>query len=82
MVGYFISLLITKILAGLPIIVLRVGALSRMMFLRAIYTKDKLTQREMDGIFRRENLLYGWEYPGQLLVIVVCFTYVCKFLYE
>lgn len=78
-VGYFISLLITKILAGLPIIVLRVGALSRMLFLRGLFSKDKVTQREMDFVFRRENLLYGWEYPSQLLVIVICFTYACKF---
>lgn len=77
-VGYFISLLITKILAGLPIIVLRVGALSRMLILRGLFSKDRVTQREMDFVFRRENLLYGWEYPSQLLVIVICFTYACK----
>jgi hypothetical protein len=77
-VGYFISLLITKILAGLPIIVLRVGALSRMLLLRGLFSQDKVTQREMDFVYRKENLLYGWEYPSQLLVIVICFTYACK----
>jgi len=76
-VGYFISLLITKILAGLPIVVLRVGALSRKLFLLSVFSKAKVTQREMDGIYRRENLLYGWEYPSQLLVVVICFTYAC-----
>jgi hypothetical protein len=79
-VGYFISLLITKILAGLPIIVLRVGALSRMLILQGLVSKNKVTQRELDFVFRRENLLYGWEYPSLLLVIVICFTYACKSL--
>jgi len=76
-VGYFISLLITKILAGLPIVVLRVGALGRKLFLLSIFSQAKVTQRELDGIYRRERLLYGWEYPSQLLVIVICFTYAC-----
>ena len=26
---------------------------------------------------RPQELLYGWEYPTQLLVIVICFTYSC-----
>eukprot|EP00546_Thalassionema_frauenfeldii_P006538 CAMPEP_0178908972 /NCGR_PEP_ID=MMETSP0786-20121207/8226_1 /TAXON_ID=186022 /ORGANISM="Thalassionema frauenfeldii, Strain CCMP 1798" /LENGTH=800 /DNA_ID=CAMNT_0020580947 /DNA_START=87 /DNA_END=2486 /DNA_ORIENTATION=- len=59
-VGYFISLLITKILAGLPIVVLRVGALGKKLFLRSISSMAKVTQREIDAIYRRENLLYGW----------------------
>jgi len=74
-VGYFISLLITKILAGLPVIILRFGALSRMLFLKACFRERKMTQRELDEVYREENLLYGWEYPTQLLVIVICFTY-------
>lgn len=77
-VGYFVSLLITKILVGLPSIILRVGALSRMLVLRTIFAEDFWTQRELDQVvYRREQLLYGYEYPTQLLVIVIVFTYVC-----
>eukprot|EP00980_Cylindrotheca_fusiformis_P026200 scaffold15514_cov129-Cylindrotheca_fusiformis.AAC.8 len=75
MVGYFVALLVTKVLAGLPIIFLRVGALSRMLVLRSISSGSKLTQRELDEIYRPENVQYGWEFPSQLLVIVIVFTY-------
>lgn len=75
MVGYFVALLVTKILAGLPMIFLRFGALSRMLFLKAISAEKKLTQREMDAVYRQENVQYGWEFPSQLLVIVIVFTY-------
>lgn len=75
MVGYFVALLVTKTLAGLPMIFLRVGALSRMMFLRMASNSSKLTQRELDAIYRQENVQYGWEFPTQLLVVVIVFTY-------
>ena len=52
MVGYFVALLVTKILAGLPMIFLRFGALSRMLLLKAISAEKKLTQRELDAIYR------------------------------
>mmetsp|Transcript_19053 Transcript_19053/g.27923 ORF Transcript_19053/g.27923 Transcript_19053/m.27923 type:complete len:1047 (+) Transcript_19053:87-3227(+) len=78
MVGYFISLLITKILAGLPLVMLRLGALSRVLLLRSCFREETLTQRELDeGLYRKEVISYGWEYPTQLLVIVICFTYAC-----
>jgi hypothetical protein len=76
-VGYFISLIITKILAGLPMVILRLGALSRYLLLRLITREQFLTQRELDQVYRAEPCLYGWEYPTQLLVIVICFTYAC-----
>jgi hypothetical protein len=75
MVGYFIALLVTKILAGLPMIFLRLGALSRMLFLRTLAKEKKLTQRELDAVYRQENMQYGWEFPSQMLVVVVVFTY-------
>ena len=75
MVGYFVSLLVTKILAGLPIVFMRVGALSRMVLLRSLSSEKKLTQRELDQIYRPENVQYGWEFPSQLLVIMIVFTY-------
>lgn len=59
--GYFVSLLVTKILAGLPIVFLRVGALGRMVFLRVFFSNKKLTQRELDAVYRPDNVMYGWE---------------------
>jgi len=76
-VGYFIALIITKILGGLPLVMLRLGALGRYMFLRLVTREDNLTQRELDQVYREEPLLYGWEYPTQLLIIIICFTYAC-----
>jgi hypothetical protein len=75
MVGYFIALLVTKILAGLPLVFIRVGALFKMLLYRAISSRGKLTQRELDQVYRPENVQYGWEFPSQLLVIVIVFTY-------
>jgi len=56
MVGYFMSLLITKILAGLPMIILRSGALSRMLLLRSCFSRAKLTQRELDEVYRKQTV--------------------------
>jgi len=77
MVGYFMSLMITKILAGLPMLMLRSGALSRMCLLRMCFSRPKLTQRELDEVYRKETIFYGWEYPTQLLVIMIAFAYAC-----
>jgi len=74
-VGYFISLLLTKIMAGLPMVLMRSGAASRLLLLRGLFSKDKLTQREIDEVYRPQELWYGWEYPTQLLVVIICFTY-------
>ena len=75
--GYFISLLLTKTLAGLPMVLLRMGALSRMIFLRSCFNKTRLTQRELNEVYRKQPIYYGWEYPTQFLVIIICFTYAC-----
>lgn len=75
MVGYFVALLVTKIMAGLPMIFLRFGALSRALLLKLLSNEKKLTQRELDAVYRLENVQYGWEFPTQLLVIVIVFTY-------
>jgi hypothetical protein len=56
MVGYFIAILVTKVLAGLPIVFVRIGALARMLLLRSISSNSKLTQRELDEIYRPENV--------------------------
>ena len=47
MAGYFIALLVTKTLAGLPMIFIRFGALGRMLFLKLLSNEKKLTQREL-----------------------------------
>ena len=75
MVGYFVALLVTKTMAGLPMVFLRFGALSRMLALKLLSNEKKLTQRELDSVYRQENVQYGWEFPTQLLVIVIVFTY-------
>ena len=74
-VGYFISLIVVKTLVGLPMVLLRFGELLRYEFLRCIYKKKKLTQRDLNLIYRGQEFRYGWEYPTQLLVLVICFTY-------
>ena len=58
-------------------VLLRVGELARFSLLRCIFREKKLTQRELDQIYRGREIFYGWEYPTQLLVIVICFTYAC-----
>lgn len=74
-VGYFITLIVTKMLAGLPIIILRPYALFRYLFLRLIQSKKYMTQRELENVYCLEPVYYSWEYPSQMLVIVICFTY-------
>lgn len=74
-VGYFASLVLTKTLGGLPIIELRLAELFRRTILRILSSEKKLTQRELDAIYRPQHFFYGWEYPTQLFVIAICFTY-------
>ena len=57
MVGYFVSLLMTKILVGLPTVFLRFGALSKMLLRRMLSMPSKLTQRELDEMYSPENVL-------------------------
>lgn len=56
---------------------LRVTALTRYLLLRTLHRKKFLTQRDLDQVYRQEPVWYGWEYPNQLMVIVICFTYAC-----
>jgi hypothetical protein len=58
-------------------VLLRMGALSRMIFLRSCFNKKRLTQRELNEVYRKQPIYYGWEYPTQFLVIIICFTYAC-----
>jgi hypothetical protein len=61
MAGYMVALLVTKIMAGLPMVFLRFGALFRMVLLKTLSNEKKLTQREIDAVYRQENVQYGWE---------------------
>jgi Calcium-dependent channel, 7TM region, putative phosphate len=47
----------------------------RMIYLILFSNEKKLTQREVDYVYRLENVQYGWEFPTQLLVVVIVFTY-------
>ena len=47
------------------------------MFLRSCFNKKRLTHRELKEVFRKQPIYYGWEYPTQFLVIIICFTYAC-----
>lgn len=77
-VGYFISLLVTMTLAGLPMILLRGGALIRFLLLKSWFREKDLTRREIEvEFYGAQVIMYGWEYPTMLLVIVICFTYAC-----
>jgi len=74
-VGYFIIFLVTKILVGLPTVLLRIVPLARMLFLKCMCREKILTQQELDEVYKDNTLIYGWEYPNLLLVITICFTY-------
>jgi hypothetical protein len=74
-VGYFIMFLFTKILAGLPIELLAINRLLRRIFSAFICRDRIMTQRELDEEYKPIPLRLGQEYPNQLLVIVIMFTY-------
>lgn len=60
MVGYFVSLLVTKVLVGLPMVFLRAGALSKMCLRLMLSSSAKLTQRELDEMYSPENVLVSF----------------------
>lgn len=61
-VGYFVALLVTKTLVGVPMGLLRTGALARYGLLRSMFCSKKyLTQRELDVVNKRLRLKYGRE---------------------
>ena len=70
MVGFFVSLLMTKTLAGLPIVLLRIPSLLRRIFVMVFFRQKFLTQREIDEVYKRETLDSGIEYPTQLPIIL------------
>ena len=83
MVGYFVSLLVTKILVGLPTIFLRFGALSKMCLRRTLSPPSRLTQRELDEMYSPENVLVrsllnasGYWYSRFLVLIIFLFAFV------
>eukprot|EP00986_Skeletonema_menzelii_P004681 scaffold1625_cov144-Skeletonema_menzelii.AAC.10 len=79
-VGYFATFVMTKLLVGLPMILMRFGPLLRMVFIKLCFREKYLTEKELHEVYHPEKfaqLWYGWEYPNLLLVIVICFTYSC-----
>ncbi|KAL7539932.1 hypothetical protein ACHAXR_009727 [Thalassiosira sp. AJA248-18] len=79
-VGYFATFVMTKVFAGLPIILLRAPALSRMLFIKAFFREKFLTQAELDEAHYprvHSQQTMPQEYPNLLLVIVICFVYSC-----
>jgi hypothetical protein len=78
--GYFATFIMTKLLVGLPMIMMRLGPLLRILFIKACFREKYLTEKELDEMHhpqRFAQIWYGWEYPNLLLVIVICFTYSC-----
>lgn len=76
-VGYFVTLLVTKTLAGLPLVLLRPAPLCKMIFLKLCFKQSLLTQREINNVHERQQLYSCVDYSDQLLVLVICFTYAC-----
>ncbi|KAL7549353.1 hypothetical protein ACHAWF_012625 [Thalassiosira exigua] len=69
-----------SVFAGLPIVLLRMRALTRMLFIKLCFREKYLTQKELDEVYYprvHAQIWYGWEYPNLLLVIVICFVYSC-----
>lgn len=59
MVGFFVSLLMTKTLAGLPMVMLRIPALLRKVMIRLFFRQKFLTEREIDEVYKKESLQSG-----------------------
>jgi len=75
-VGYFVALIVTKTMVGIPVGLLRTGSLARYSLLRTIFcSKSYLTQRELDVVEKRLRLRFGREYPSVLLVMIICQCY-------
>jgi len=79
-VGYFATFIMTKVLVGLPTILLRVFPLIRMTLIKLCFREKYLTETELHEAYyprKYSQIWYGWEYPNLLLVIVICFVYSC-----
>jgi len=50
-VGYFATFIMTKILAGLPLILLRFGPLTRLVFIKLCFREKYMTQAEVDEAY-------------------------------
>ena len=98
-VGYFVLFIMTKLLAVLPLVLLRVLPLLRRCFLKLFCRESFMTQRELDNEYVPTPIMLGTEvgsleffffvyatqfifltyllfqYPNQLLVVVIVFTY-------
>lgn len=74
-VGYFVMFLFTKILAGLPFTLLNVGPLVNRILSSLLCRERIMSQRELNEEYMPIPMRLGRQYPNQLLVIVIIFTY-------
>jgi len=58
----WMTFIAAKILAGLPIIMLRFGVMSKMFFIKFCFKEKIITQRELDEVYKQnQTIFYGWE---------------------
>lgn len=74
-VGYFIMFILTKTFAVLPFILLRVPSLLHRVGSLFCCRDAFKTKRDVQKRKQSEKIDLGREYPNQLLVIVIMFTY-------
>mmetsp|Transcript_23134 Transcript_23134/g.34161 ORF Transcript_23134/g.34161 Transcript_23134/m.34161 type:complete len:893 (-) Transcript_23134:388-3066(-) len=74
-VGYFIMFILTKTFAALPFILLRVPSLLHRVGSFFCCRDAFKTARDTEKEKQSEKIDLGREYPNQLLVIVIMFTY-------
>ncbi|KAI2511217.1 Cytosolic domain of 10TM putative phosphate transporter [Fragilaria crotonensis] len=74
-VGYFVMFLFTKILAGLPLTLLNVGPLLNRILGSLLCRERIMSQRELEEEYKPIPMRLGRQYPNQLLVVVIMFTY-------
>jgi len=75
---YFANLIIVKILASLPLELLRVWPLVSLFFVQSCTDKKKCTRRDLrTGAFAEPPILYGQIYPNLMMVLMIIITYSC-----
>ena len=79
-VGYFVALIVTKTMVGIPVGLLRTGSLARYSLLRTIFcSKSYLTQRELDVVEKRLRLRFGREVSAFQEYVINSFSSITNF---
>eukprot|EP00592_Proboscia_alata_P013410 CAMPEP_0194389790 /NCGR_PEP_ID=MMETSP0174-20130528/105996_1 /TAXON_ID=216777 /ORGANISM="Proboscia alata, Strain PI-D3" /LENGTH=889 /DNA_ID=CAMNT_0039182413 /DNA_START=1048 /DNA_END=3717 /DNA_ORIENTATION=+ len=76
MAGFFISFLITKTLAGLPIVLINMKPFLKMLLIRMKMNEED-GYKKTKAAFDAEMFPFGRVYANLILVLVICFTYAC-----